>query len=246
MLIQLVGLEVVMPLYFALYTLVSDSESYWWPLRRFVPLRYARSILTACVVGEAVRIGLLCNHSTTSNSTQTLDIMRQFSFLLIPLLVQAFGAFCSRRKELNPSKILDLEIHSLRNIYLVVGITGTLCYWYTLVNIFRDPTVFFMLNDRTLLSWSSIQSIQLPLETGFWTYYLVSYLSSVQAIWDLRRVGRASSSVLRSAFGVLVGNIVFGPGASLAGVWYLREHAMSRTSFHQEAIAGSGASLPKS
>jgi hypothetical protein len=246
MLIQFVGLEVAIPLYFALYTLVSDSEPYWWPSRRFVPLRYARSVLAACVVSEAVRIGLLYNHSTISNSTQTLEIMRQFSFLLIPLLVQAFGAFCGRREELNTSKTLDLELHSLRKIYLVVGITGASCYWYTLMNIFRDPTVFPMLNDRTLPSWSSIQSVRLPLEIGFWSYYLASYLWSVQAIWDLRRVGRASSSVLKSAFAILVGNIVFGPGASLAGVWYLREHAMSRTSFRQEDIAGSGASLLKS
>ncbi|KAI6754484.1 hypothetical protein HG530_012236 [Fusarium avenaceum] len=246
MLIQFIGLEVVMPLYFALYTLVSDSEPYWWPLSRFVPLRYARSVLTACVVGEAVRIGLLHNHSTTSDSAHTLDIMQQFSFLLIPLLIQALGAFYGRRQELNPSETLDLELHSLRNTYLVLGMTGALCYWYTLIRIFRDSDVLSMLHDCTLPSLSGIQSVQLPLQTGFCIYLLASYLCSVQAIWDLRRVGRANPSILESAFGILVGNIVFGPGASLAGVWYFREHAMSRTSFLQDGLPGSGAPFAKS
>lgn len=246
MLIQFIGLEVVMPLYFALYTLVSDSEPYWWPLSRFVPLRYARSVLTACVVGEAVRIGLLHNHSTTSDSAHTLDIMQQFSFLLIPLLIQALGAFYGRRQELNPSETLDLELHSLRNTYLVLGMTGALCYWYTLIRIFRDSDVLSMLHDCTLPSLSGIQSVQLPLQTGFCIYLLASYLWSVQAIWDLRRVGRANPSILESAFGILVGNIVFGPGASLAGVWYFREHAMSRTSFLQDGLPGSGAPFAKS
>lgn len=245
MLTQVVGLEVTIPLYFAVYTLISDSEPYWWPLRRFVPLRYARSVLAACVVSEAVRVGLLYNHSSTSNSTQTLDLMRKYSFLLIPSLVQTLGAFCGHRQELNSNKTLDLELHSLRNTYLVVGIIGALCYWYTLMSIFRDSDVFSMLHDCALPSLSSIQSVQLPLETGFLIYLLASYLWSVQAMWDLRRVGRASSSVLKSAFGILVGNIVFGPGASLAGVWYLRENAMSRTSFRQEDIAGSGTHLAK-
>ncbi|KIL87653.1 hypothetical protein FAVG1_09363 [Fusarium avenaceum] len=238
MLIQVVGLGVAVPLYFAVYTLVSDSEPYWWPLRRFVPLRYARSVLTTCVVGEAVHIGFLYNHSTTSNSTQTLDLMRKYSFLLIPLLVQALGAFCGHRQKLIPNKTLDLELHSLRNTYIFVGIIGALCYWYNLMSIFRDSTMPFMLDVCALPSWSNIQSAQLPLETGFLIYLFASYLWSVQAIWDLRRVGRANSSVLKSAFGILVGNIVFGPGASLAAVWYLREHAMSRTSFCQEDIAG--------
>lgn len=246
MLIQVVGLGVAMPLYFAFYTLLSDSEPYWWPLRRFVPLRYARSVLTASVVGEAVRIGLLYNHSTTSNSTQTLDLMRKCSFLLIPLLVQALGAFCGHRQELNPNKTPDLELHSLRNTYFVIGVIGALCYWYTLMSIFRDSAVFSWLHDCTLPSLSSMQSVQLPLETGFCIYLFASYLWSVQAIWDLRRVGRANPSILKPAFGILVGNIVFGPGASLAGVWHLREHAMSRTSFRQEEVSGSGAPFAKS
>ncbi|KAF5981103.1 hypothetical protein FCOIX_4442 [Fusarium coicis] len=72
-LIQYAGIGVTMPLYYLVYTLLSDVESYWWPLRRFVPLRYARHILSA--VSLAVEaFGTLCYWFAVMQAVRNVDL----------------------------------------------------------------------------------------------------------------------------------------------------------------------------
>ncbi|KAI1021048.1 hypothetical protein LB503_010130 [Fusarium chuoi] len=67
MLIQYAGIGITMPLYYLVYTLISDVELYWWPLRRFVPLRRAKHILSAYVMSEAIHFGLVLSTIQLSN-----------------------------------------------------------------------------------------------------------------------------------------------------------------------------------
>ncbi|KAJ4245067.1 hypothetical protein NW762_014278 [Fusarium torreyae] len=243
-LVQFAGLGVVMPLYFAFYTLASDAETYWWPIRRFIPLHYAQSVLVACITGEAVRTGLMYVHWATADSAQALDIAQKNSFLFVPLLVRVFGALCKQQKELHVSKSLDLELRSLSRTYLVVGLLGVLCHWFTLANIFRNSEAGSTLKEPFLPSLSALSEMSRYTEIGFWIYCLASYIWSVQAVWDLRRVGRAHSHALKAALGITLGYLLLGPGATLAAIWYLREHAMSRTNFHHQSTFSSKLSTP--
>ncbi|KAF5965342.1 hydroxylase [Fusarium bulbicola] len=133
MLIQYAGMGVAIPLYYLIYTLISDVEFYWWPLRRFVPLRHAKHILPA------------------------------------------------------RPPILDQSLHIAAAQYV-----------------------------------------------GIFVYFLASYVYTVQAVWDLNRVGRANMNLFTASLCILLAFVSLGPGAGVASVWYIREHAMSRTSFQRK------------
>lgn len=48
-------------------------------------------------------------------------------------------------------------------------------------------------------------------------------------VWDLRRRGMVTSSdTKRSAIGVLAGQVLFGPGATYAGLWWWREGVLAK------------------
>ncbi|KAI1024242.1 hypothetical protein LB504_005377 [Fusarium proliferatum] len=66
---------------------------------------------------------------------------------------------------------------------------------------------------------------------------VASYVWTFQAVWDLNRVGRANMNLFSASLWILLALVSFGPGASVAGVWYIREHAMSRTSFQKKQAA---------
>lgn len=228
MLVHKVGLGIAMPIYFAMYTLVSDAESYWWPLRRFLPLNYARSILPASVIGEAVRVGLLYEQSAKTPSTEVPGGAQAMSFLLVPSLLQIFGSFGNRQSQQNSNGTVGLEIRTLRQAYLVVGLVGVVCHWYVVVSFFKnmDPVEI-----AALLS----QSLAAPGTASLCAYFTATYVWIVQAVWDLRRVGRTNLRVSTSAVGLLLILIALGPGASMAFIWFHREKVMSRTRFQRSS-----------
>ncbi|PNP81131.1 hypothetical protein FNYG_05598 [Fusarium nygamai] len=69
---------------------------------------------------------------------------------------------------------------------------------------------------------------------GLFVYSLASYVWTVQAVWDLNRVGRANMNLFTASLWILLALVSFGPGAIVTGVWYFREYAMSRTSFQRK------------
>ncbi|KAF5555913.1 zeaxanthin epoxidase chloroplastic [Fusarium mexicanum] len=156
-LIQYAGIGVAMPLYYLIYTLISDVEFYWWPLRRFVPLRHARHILPAS----------LCHWFAITQAARNVDLDMILIFSRPPILNQS--------------------LHIAAAQYV-----------------------------------------------GIFVYFLASYVWTVQAVWDLNRVGRANMNLFTASLCILLAFVSLGPGAVVAGVWYIREHAMSRTSFQRK------------
>ncbi|KAF4452829.1 hypothetical protein F53441_4383 [Fusarium austroafricanum] len=239
-LIQYAGLGVAMPLYFLVYTLVSDLEFYWWPLRRLVPLLDASTLIVATSFGEPIRIALVFNSLTNATIPEAFQRARWISFLIVPVIAYGFRLLIKRNYPLTGTKSgLDLETHGLMKIFLRFATCGAFGHWFGIVGFLKDfdtlsiPSQLSSIGLQTLLN-AFCQTIQAILEDGFWVYCLASYIWTVQAIWDLQRVGRARARAFNAAFGVLLSFIAFGPGASLSGVWFMREYAMFRTNFHEE------------
>lgn len=228
MLIQYAGIGITMPLYYLVYTLISDVELYWWPLRRFVPLRRAKHILSAYVMSEAIHFGLVLS---TIQLSKWMQAAKSFWPLLVPVFVGMLGSFGSRQTALNPSKTLKIELKVLGRIYLVAGLFGTLCHWVAIMqairnadlNIFSQPALI----DESL-------HILVTRHAGVCMYLLASYVWTLQAVWDLNRVGRANMNLFSASLWILLALVSFGPVASISGVWYIREHASSRTSFQKK------------
>jgi hypothetical protein len=232
MLFQYAGVGVAMPLYYLIYTLISDVESYWWPLRRFVPLQHAKHIFPAYVLAEAIHVGLLYRPLSNTHLPQWMEVAKSFWLLLVPIFVTIFGSFGSRQTTLDSTKTLKVELKVLGRTILAVGIFGALCHWFAITQALHnvDPsTILNILNRPTIFHES--RHIQATQKAGLLIYLLASYVWTVQAVWDLNRVGRAKMNVFTAALWILLVFVSFGPGASVAGVWYIREYAMSRTSF---------------
>ncbi|KAJ4241096.1 hypothetical protein NW760_001386 [Fusarium oxysporum] len=230
-LIQYAGIGVAMSLYYLIYTLISDVESYWWPLRRFVPLRHARHIFTTFVIAEEIHTGPVL---TDTCLPQWMEAAKSFWPLLVPVLVTIFGSFGSYQTVLGPNKALKAELKLLGSIYMAAGLFGALWHFFAITQAVRnvDPNTF--LNFGRPAIFEGPPHIQATQQTGLFVYFLASYVWAVQAIWDLNRVGRAKIHVFAAALWILLAFVSFGPGASVAGVWYIREHATSRTSFQRK------------
>lgn len=234
MLIQCAGIGVAMPLYYLVYTLISDVEFYWWPLRRFVPLRYARHALSAYVMSEAIHFGLVLS---TTHLPKWMQAVKSFWPLLVPVFVGMLGSFGSRQTALNPSKTLKLELKVLGRIYLVAGLFGTLCHWFAIMQAIRNADLNMILNFSQPALIDETLHILVTRHAGVGMYFLASYVWTFQAVWDLNRLGRANMNLFSASLWILLALVSFGPGASVAGVWYIREHAMSRTSFQKKQAA---------
>ncbi|KAF4439871.1 Zeaxanthin epoxidase chloroplastic [Fusarium acutatum] len=232
-LIQYAGIGVAMPLYYLVYTLISDVESYWWPLRRFVPLHHARHILSAYVMSEAFHFDLVLS---TTHLPKWMQAAKSFWPLLVPVFVGTLGSFGSHQTALNQNKILNVELKILSGIYLAAGLFGTLCHWFAITQAVRSVDLNMILNFSRPTILDESLHILATQHGGLLVYFLVSYVWTVQAVWDLNRVGRANMNLFTASLWNLLALVSFGPGASVAGVWYIREHAMSRTSFQQKQV----------
>ncbi|KLO95041.1 hydroxylase [Fusarium fujikuroi] len=236
MLIQCAGIGVAMPLYYLFFTLISDVEFYWWPLRRFVPLRYARHALSAYVMSEAIHFGLVLS---TTHLPKWMQAAKSFWPLLVPVFVGMLGSFGSHQTALHPSKTLKPELKFLGRIYLIAGLFGTLCHWFAIMQATPKADLNMILNFCRPASIDESLHILVKRHAGACMYFLASYVWTFQAVWDLNRVGQANMNLFSASLWILLALVSFGPGASVAGVWYIREHAMSRTSFQKKQAAKS-------
>ncbi|KAH7195692.1 hypothetical protein DER44DRAFT_814375 [Fusarium oxysporum] len=188
MLIQYAGIGVAMPLYYLIYTLISDVESYWWPLRRFVPLRHARHILNACVIAEAINIGPVL---TDTCLPQWMEAAKSFWPLLVPVLVTIFGSFGSYQTALGPNKALKAELKLLGSIYLAAGIFGALWHFFAITQAVRNVDPNTLLNFGRPAIFEGPPHIKATQQTGLFVYFLAS-------------VGRAKIHIFAAALWILL------------------------------------------
>ncbi|KAF5254654.1 hypothetical protein FANTH_587 [Fusarium anthophilum] len=231
MLIQYAGIGVAIPLYYLIYTLISDVEFYWWPLRRFVPLRHAKHILPAYVMSEAIHFGLFL---PATHQPRWMQAAKSFWPLIVPVFVGMLGSFGSHQTALNPSKTLKVEVTTLSRIYLAAGTFSSLCHWFAITQAARNVDLNMILNFSRPPILDQSLHIAAAQYVGIFVYFLASYVYTVQAVWDLNRVGRANMNLFTASLCILLAFVSLGPGTGVAGVWYIREHAMSWASFQRK------------
>ncbi|EWG49129.1 hypothetical protein FVEG_08736 [Fusarium verticillioides 7600] len=218
MLFQHAGIGGAMPFYYLIYTLISDAESYWWPLRRFVPLHHASYILSAYVMSEATHVGLVLS---TMYLPKWMQAAKSFWPLLVPVLVGMLGSFYDHKTARNLNTTLRVELKILIRVYLAAGLFGTLYHWFAIMQAVRNVDLDIILNfSRPIILEESLH-ILVGQQGGLLAYFLASYVWTVQAIWDLNRVGRANTNLFTTSLWIMLAFVTFGPSASVAGVWYI-------------------------
>ncbi|KAK4956217.1 hypothetical protein LTR10_005738 [Elasticomyces elasticus] len=236
---QFMGIGIIMPLYYATYSFVSESESYWWALNREVPIQYADTMIWAVVVGYTIPTIVLFLPWNDPFILQNIESFWQISPLLVPLLctVLAFfhpsqraGAVQQPRKANGSCQDLD----SLKRLYIIAGVGGALFHMYCVGKVIHDPeltlpSVFwpdFSTQEKTLG-----EGVKFMFLIDVWALELATYIWSCQAVWDLKRVARTDADIPKAMALIAAGTVILGPGAAICAVWYWRETRLAQTSF---------------
>lgn len=226
-----------MPFWYIAYTLFSNAEPYWWPLSRLVPVHYARVLLPAILIGYVVPTVLVFIPWKDTATIQNFGAFWQVAPMLASLLTFLFSVIYKR---VNPPKDSmtpfaaeqPKDMPYLKSIYLFAFLSGVALHFGVMFNILFSGNPEVTLRSVFLLSEpeSLGDGLRNQFAADFWALNIASYGWCVNAIWDIKRVGRTTVDVSKAAIIQLLANVVVGPGAAMVGCWYWRELAMARTS----------------
>lgn len=240
--VQWAGVGIYMPIYYAVFTLLSDKEPYWWPLNREVPIASAHALLPANIIGYVIPTILMFVPWKNAEATQIFEALWQPAPMFVPLLTVLFALVWSRR---NPDQMAAgpkqatkpyADVPLLKRIYLITGAMGFVLHLYVVCKLLAssDPTFNLrtvFIPDFTPQPKALGEGLRALFMADFWGFYIASYVWCCAAVWDLKRVGRTTVNVGKSSAAVLLANIVLGPGCAMSAVWYWREDAMAKTTF---------------
>ncbi|EXJ78155.1 hypothetical protein A1O3_09316 [Capronia epimyces CBS 606.96] len=246
-LFQSAGIGIYMPFYYAVWTPYSDTDRYWWPVNREVPIQYAKVLLPANLLGYVLPTILMFVPWQDATLAQTFEAIWQPGPMLVPILAWLFAAVY---RLFNPRSARDHQHHTateeyqdiayLKTIYVVIAVLGAALHVYIVgpLLLSSDPsfnfsTVFgltFTPGPRELG-----EGLRLLFLADFLGFEAASVAWTCAAIWDLKRVGRTTVNVPKACLAVLAATVLVGPGAAMSIVWYWRETAMAKTQFKSES-----------
>ncbi|KAH8703854.1 FAD-binding domain-containing protein [Talaromyces proteolyticus] len=240
-LVQWAGIGIYMPIYYAIYTLISEPETYWWPLNREVRPEFATSLTWAVNIGYTLPTVLMFIPWGDPDVLQNFEALWQVSPMLVPTFCIILGYYYKKThsipKTARTAKQTFPDLPHLKKLYIVTGVLGLLLHVYSVAKIVLSPNL-------TLASvfWPDFRGQAKPLGEGlralfltdFWGFYIATYGWLCMAVWDLKRVGRTTVNVWKASALIALGNFIIGPGATMSAVWYWRESALAKTSFYRE------------
>jgi hypothetical protein len=232
-----------MPIYYAIYTYISEPETYWWPLNREVKIQHAVSLIWGVTIGYTLPTILMFLPWKDPNTIQNFEALWQVSPMLVPLICGILGSLYARRHNLKPvspkAKEVFQDVAHLKQLYIVSGVFGLMLHVYCFAKISSSPDI-----SLTSIFWPDFSSqpksfgegLRALFLTDFWGFYIATHAWLCMAVWDLKRVGRTTVDVGKASALIALSSFVIGPGATMSAVWYWRENALAQTGFAQGLI----------
>lgn len=227
-----------MPIYYAVYTFISEPETYWWPLNREVRIQFADSLLWANLIGYIIPTTLMFVPWKDPFTIQNVEAFWQISPMLVPLICSTLGHFYAKRNNLKQTqrkaKQTFPDLAPLKRLYMITGTLGLLLHVYCLGKIASSSKITFK-----SVFWPDFSTQAKPFGEGlrqvfladFWGFYAATYGWLCMAIWDLKRMGRTRVNIRKVSALIALSSFVIGPGATMSVVWYWREITLSKTTF---------------
>ncbi|KAF7541677.1 hypothetical protein G7054_g424 [Neopestalotiopsis clavispora] len=237
-LVQSAGIGIYMPIYYAIYTYISEGETYWWPLNREVPVQYASSMIWATSIGYVLPTILMFLPWANPNTVQNLESLWQISPMLVPLICWFLGYFYVKRHNLKrvsrTAKEVFPDMPHLKRLYLFTAALGLVFHFYALGSILISnelslKSVFWPNFSRSSKTFG--EGLRSLFMADFWGFYVATYGWLCMAVWDLKRMGRVQVNVRKASAIIALGHIIIGPGATISLVWYWREIILAKTIF---------------
>lgn len=252
--VQICGIERIAPTYY-LFSMASGGPASSIG-DQIMPLEVAEAVLPATLLGYVLPATLISLVPLTATGVSQSDFNIQtsvvYAFYLAPITVPVLTTVLSRlmqyvrrsaessrrgakaapeaRQSPQTRKSSDV-LRSLRAAYAVSFAIQAAEHLYTIARgVIQAPGGQVSLASAvgSLLTYSAVPgqrysslSLHAGATLGFGLY----------TVWYLRRRGLVTNTeTRRSAIGVLAGQVLFGPGATYAGLWWWREGVLAKSS----------------
>ena len=170
-------------------------------------------------------------------TTQAMVALWQPCPLYVDILIWVFSKFSSSATTMSPPhqqgikrSSRDADIPYLTRIYisscLVTAVSHLTILYLTLFS--SNPSysfkrMFLHPTSHSSTSMSLVQGIHAIFQADFWIIFAGSLIWAFLGVWDLKRVGNTEVSLWAAGGMMVVGAVLVGPGAVVAGVWCWRE-----------------------
>lgn len=214
----------------------SKGKAYWERSSRQIPTAYAKALLPSLVLGYLLpTIAMYLPFSDPQlQLTQALIAFWQPCPLLVNILLvifaTAYGKGPASKEKTAPRtdtlKYLD-RLYMLCFITCAIVHIGTMLLFLFSTNphiSFTQALIHLPTNKRLTMAACLHYVFQVDLLIIIGSALIATYLT----LLDLKKAGLTEISLLNSALGMLVGTVFVGPAATISGVWYYREHGMSK------------------
>lgn len=246
---QIKGVGYIAPLYAA----ISAFHTNQFPPDYRVPAEAAQSLLPALTLGYAIPTILMLVPTPNIQSWQDFTALAQLSPLLVPGLTWLFSAgkrwWTHSRQHQTNSKDASLDqaagavqqdpkedASALRSVYTHAFAIQAASHVAVLAYSYFHPGIsmtkmFFDMPGLSHAKWNlpdTGSKVAAFLKYDLMLSWITWAASSMYSVWELRRHGYVRSrDAVKGALGVLLGQLVVGPGATWTGVSYWQDRVVS-------------------
>ncbi|KAG9231680.1 putative monooxygenase [Amylocarpus encephaloides] len=242
--IQSEGIGRVAPIYAVLGTFLS----YDLPTGRFVRPEVVYSLLWALSLGYLLPMAFMIASILNGEISQTWPSVWQFAPLFVCILTYVLtsvwrlwtrsGLSKEEKDYLELDRYKGLDVSVLQFIYSFAFAVQTTAYFAVLVYAYHQPSISItnglfglpnlisrggsiIITDITS-QISHLLSCEIGIATATWL------ISNLYSVWSLRRLGYIrTGDMFVPMLAVIAGQVLVGPSATWAGLWYWREGVLS-------------------
>ncbi|KAH7304847.1 hypothetical protein BKA65DRAFT_544088 [Rhexocercosporidium sp. MPI-PUGE-AT-0058] len=231
---QTIGGAVVIPLWYVLFFRNSAKESTWSPASRLLDTSYAKALLPALVLGyllPTLAIYIPFPDPGLKIHQALIAFWQPCPIYVNALLVIISKAIGNEQASPNINKS-QTNLKHLHRVYITAFAVCATVHIVTMVLCIsaKVPQISFVhaflrvpLEDRFTMAGCLHYIFQVD---GL-IIFAAALASAWGAMWDLKHLGKADLSTGEIAFQMTVTTVLFGPAATVAGVWLLREHMLA-------------------
>ncbi|XXH02442.1 hypothetical protein Hte_008817 [Hypoxylon texense] len=237
---QLYGIGQIAPLYAILSALFAGERN----AGRWIPVEVAKALVPALTLGYIVPTVMMLTPTVNAKSWQDWTALWQFSPILFTAFTALFASAIKQWKRLvspgvkqSPFDLYkDEDVPVLKSVYYYAFAIQAAAHISTLAYAYSHPAIsfadlFWNLPSPFELQWS-LPTIASQVAVFFKYDLAMAFTSiavhSLYTIWTLRKCGFIKArQAVAPVLACILGQVLVGPGATMAGLWSWRESVIA-------------------
>lgn len=229
------------PLWFLASIFTSRKSSYHTLANRVVPTTIAKSLLPAVLIGHVLPTILLFVPHLNLVVLQYLVAFWQFNPFLMVTLVEGLARFTSMTSNSRAGNFNQDLPYLARAFWVLSGISAVTSIATVVASLLSSHLSLASIiwpRDSFAPVHSFADCVLIFFQNDFLVTVTAAFFWCLVSIWDLHRMGLTDHGVLKGSAAVILGYIIVGPGATVGGVWYWREHVWSGMHLKKSKVVG--------